>query len=244
MSRGEVDDAARQRHRAQPGKAPRIRLGVGEVEEADARRLQQHLDEERLGRGGEDDGVDAAFQQADHRRRLRLANERDRRRVDPVRLDQPSNEVGNAAARLADVDAPAGELREARQLGRLEQPLRPSRRGRRARPARRTGCRARPGRRRRRRCRRSPPADPRRRLPARRRCRPRHRAGAGGRCSRPRRRSSSGAPRRGSPSGSARSACRTRRRHPGPGRSRERPGAAASGRAASRRWRAGRRRGG
>ena len=39
----QVDHAARQGHRAHEGKAARIRLGLDEVEEANARRLQQHL---------------------------------------------------------------------------------------------------------------------------------------------------------------------------------------------------------
>ena len=179
-----------------------------------------------------------ACEQADHRRRLRLAHERERRRVDPVRLDQPAHQVGHAAARRADVDAPAGELRQARQLGALsrrcgrvaaiEQPDRlveqAAERDQAVGVASSSSLAARPvlvgaalheG-----------DVDARRR------------AGAGGRGSRPRRRSSAARPRCRSPSGSARSACRTRRRRPGPGRSRGRRGAAASGRAASRRRRA------
>ena len=123
MSRGEVDDAARQRHSAQERKAARIGLGLGEVEEADPRRQQQHLHQQRLGRRGEDDRVDAALEQADDGGRLRLALQADRRRVDVVRVEQLGHQVGHAAARRADVEAPAGELRQRGQRRRLQQPL-------------------------------------------------------------------------------------------------------------------------
>ena len=154
----------------------------------------------------------------------------------PIRLEQPSHQVGDAAAGLADVDAPACELREARQLGRLEQPLRRVARGRTARPARRTGCRARPGRRRRRRRRRAldgrsssaPPCTKAMSTLAAGLAQQGEVLGRAGGLAQPHRRCRS-------PSGSARSACRTRRTRPGPGRWRARPGAAASGRAASRR---------
>ena len=56
---------------------------------------------------------------------------------------------GHAAARRADVELPARQLRQARRGPALHQPLRRRPRGRTATPARRTGCRATPGRRRR-----------------------------------------------------------------------------------------------
>jgi hypothetical protein len=45
-------------------KAAGVGLGLGEVEQADAGRLQQHLHDQRLGRRGEHDRVDAAVEQA------------------------------------------------------------------------------------------------------------------------------------------------------------------------------------
>ena len=120
---GEVDHAARQRHRAQPRQATRVRLGLGEIEQADAGRLQQHLHEQRLRGGREHERIDAAFEEPDHRRRLRLADQGDGRRVDPVRFHQARRQVGNAAAGGADVDAPSRQLRQARQLARLQQAL-------------------------------------------------------------------------------------------------------------------------
>ena len=142
--------------------------------------------------------------------------------------------VRHAAAGRADVDAPAGELGEAGQLGRVEQPLGgigaiedPDRLVEQAAEGHLAvvgdialvAARRRPSRRRR---------------PGRRRCRPRRRARAAAPRSRPRRRSHGGGPRCRFPSAARRSACRTRRTRPGPARS---PGprfAAASDRATNR----------
>ena len=119
----QVDHAARQRHGAEEGEAPGIRFGLGEVEQADAWRLQEHLHHQRLGRRGEHDCVGAAVEQLHDRGRLRFAQQRQRRGLELVGLHQPRHQVRHAAAGLSDVDAPAGELGQAHQLGRPEQPL-------------------------------------------------------------------------------------------------------------------------
>ena len=147
----QVDHAARQHHRAEEGEAARVGLALREVDQPDAGRLQQHLHHQRFGRRGEHQRVELAVEKATiagvcvQRASFIVAGS--------MRLASSSGAIRlrHAAARGADVDAPAGELRQAGAAsGALQQPLRRRRRGRTATPARRTGCRARPGRRRRR----------------------------------------------------------------------------------------------
>ena len=130
----QVDHAARQRHRGQKAEAARVGVGLRKVEERDARRLQQHLHHRRLGRRGQHERIETAFEQLDHGRRDRLLRQRDRARLDAVGVEQLCGQVRHAAAGHADIDAPTGELRQAvqrwffqqalRAVGAVEQPYR------------------------------------------------------------------------------------------------------------------------
>ena len=121
---GQVDHAARQRHGGQEAEAPGVGVGLGEVEQLYAGGLQQHLHHQRLGRRGQHDGIELAFEQVDHGRGLRLLQQGDGGGVDAVGVEQALRQVGYAAAGRADVDAPAGELGQALEPRRLQQLLR------------------------------------------------------------------------------------------------------------------------
>jgi hypothetical protein len=112
---GEVGDALRQRHRAEERKAPRIGLGLRELEQPDARRLQQHLHHRRLGRRGERHRVELAVEQRHDRRGELEVRGIQAVALEPVRLEQLAHQPGRAAAARAEVDAPAGKLRNARE---------------------------------------------------------------------------------------------------------------------------------
>ena len=120
----QIDHAARQRDGRQIREAARIGLGLAEVEQRDAGRLQQHLHHQRFRRRGEHQRVEVTGQQVDDGGGLRLAQQRDRGGVEVVGVDQLGHQVGHAAARRADVHAPAGELRDGRERGRVQALLR------------------------------------------------------------------------------------------------------------------------
>ena len=107
---GEVHHALWHHHGREVGKAARIGLALREVEQADARRLQQHLYHQGLGRRGKHHGVDVSVQKGDSGRGLFQLTQSQLLWIHTVDIEQGGEQAGHAAARCAHVDAPAFEL--------------------------------------------------------------------------------------------------------------------------------------
>ena len=120
----EIDDAVRQGHLREERKAPRIRIGLREVQQPYARRLQQHLDQRRLGRRAEYHAIDLAGQQRHRRRRVVQLGQLHLLQSHTVRLQQLLYHLRHAGAARADVDVLAAQIRHAVDLyaGTIEQP--------------------------------------------------------------------------------------------------------------------------
>ncbi len=128
----QVHHAARQRHRGEEAVAPRVGLGLRELKQLDARRLQQHLHQLRLGRRDQDDGVELAFEQRHHAGRQVQRAALDIVALHEVGEHDPVDDARNTAAARADVDAQAAQLREIadhafavqllRRVGAVKQP--------------------------------------------------------------------------------------------------------------------------
>ncbi len=112
----QVDDPARQHHVRQERQAPRIGFGLRKVEQADARRLQQHLDQRRFRRRAEHQAVDAPGQQFDGGRRVGQVADRQCARHDIVGVEQLTQQARHARAFRPQVDALAAQIGQARDL--------------------------------------------------------------------------------------------------------------------------------
>ena len=106
----QIDDPARQHHMRQERQAPRIRFRLGEIQQADAGRLQQHLDQRRIRRRAEHQAVDAAVQQRHRGRRVFQRAECQLTRLDPVDVQQLPEQARHAAAFRADIDLQAFQV--------------------------------------------------------------------------------------------------------------------------------------
>ena len=117
----EIDDPARQHHVRQEGQAPRVGFGLAEVEQANARRLQQHLDQRRFRRRTEHEAVDSPGQQFDGGRRVFERTDVQFLRLDAVHGQHLAEQVRHARPFRPQVDAQAAQAGQVVGLDVLSQ---------------------------------------------------------------------------------------------------------------------------
>src|SRR4029077_10031688 len=128
----DVDDSARQDHRAEEGIAPRVAFRLRVLVQPDSGRLKEHLHHLRLWRRYQHRGVELAAEQRHHRRGLVEIGALELVALDGIGGEDPARDAGRAAAAHAGVHAPAAHLRQRgddrvlaelfRRLGPVEDP--------------------------------------------------------------------------------------------------------------------------